>query len=160
MLSLFRLVYTVTVKPDWSLQFADIIISELIIPYPSNHFFIPVEIGLSVLPHPNPVLFSLRSGPPFYLTVRGGIKDHVKGSAICPAPHQRTEDCASCLSNTQSISQMSHTVFLCGLSQQVSVSGISKSRAHRRANLILTLALTPASDTHSASSPHLIVTVV
>lgn len=74
MLSSFRLVHTVTVKLDWSPQFADIIISELIIPYPSNHFFTPVEIGLSILPHPNPVLFSLRSGPPFYLTVLGGKK--------------------------------------------------------------------------------------
>lgn len=53
MLSSFRPVYTVAVQPDWSPQCADIISSELIIPYPSNHFFIPVEIGLSILPHPN-----------------------------------------------------------------------------------------------------------
>lgn len=107
MLSSFRPVYTVAVQPDWSPQCADIIISELIIPYPSNHFFIPVEIGLSILPHPN--LF-LEEWASFLSNSTGGGKDHVKGSAICPAPHQRAEDCASCLSNARRISQMSHSL--------------------------------------------------
>lgn len=110
-LSSFRLVCTVTGKPDWSPQFADIIISKLIIPYPSNHFFIPVEIGLSILPHPDLVLFSLRSGPPFYLTVLGWVGGRITLKEVRSAqrPHQSTVDCASCLSNGRSISQMSHT---------------------------------------------------